>query len=84
MVFQQSIIGIWSDGSKYIFATEDWDFYRQHSDNLELVTILECASAAGTTMSSYFVLKEGPLLNGTDPRLLHTVLTCDVTRTMFE
>ncbi|KAG0706392.1 hypothetical protein DFH29DRAFT_996027 [Suillus ampliporus] len=30
--------GGWNgDGSKFIFATEDRDFYRQHSDNLELV-----------------------------------------------
>ncbi|KAG2061627.1 hypothetical protein BDR06DRAFT_1001899 [Suillus hirtellus] len=57
------------DGSKFIFATEDHDFYHQHSDNLELVTILECANAAGATMSPYFVLKEGPLPDGTDSRL---------------
>lgn len=62
--------GGWNgDGSKFIFATKDRDFYRQHSDNLELVTILECANAAGATMSPYFVLKEGPLPDGTDPRL---------------
>ncbi|KAG2070677.1 hypothetical protein BDR04DRAFT_965529, partial [Suillus decipiens] len=29
------------DESKFIFATEDHGFYRQHSDNIELVTILQ-------------------------------------------
>ncbi|KAG2074590.1 hypothetical protein BDR04DRAFT_1140523, partial [Suillus decipiens] len=57
------------DGSKFIFATEDHSFYCQHSDNIELVTILKCINAAGAMMSPYFVLKEGPLPDGTDPRL---------------
>ncbi|KAG0693570.1 hypothetical protein DFH29DRAFT_881361 [Suillus ampliporus] len=64
--------GSWNcDGSKFIFATdsEDHNFYHQHSNNLEPVMILECANAAGATMSPYFVLKEGPLPDGTDSRL---------------
>ena len=36
------------DGQKFIFSRQEADSsYRQHSDNLELVTIIECASAAG-------------------------------------
>jgi hypothetical protein len=57
------------DGSKFIFANMDQDFSCQHSDNLELVTILECANAAGATMSPYFVLSDGPLPDGEDARL---------------
>lgn len=46
-------------GMKFIYAAEAKERYRQHSDNLELVTILECANAAGNIMPPYFVLKEG-------------------------
>jgi len=47
------------DGSKYIFSSSNRDKYRLHSDNLELVTIFECVSAAGAVMPPWFVLKEG-------------------------
>ena len=53
------------DGQKFIFSKQDTDYYRQHSDNLELVTIIECANAAGEMMKPYFVMKDGPL---PDPR----------------
>jgi hypothetical protein len=46
-------------GMKFIYATEAKEHYHQHSDNLELVTILECANAVGNIMPPYFVLKEG-------------------------
>ncbi|KAG1902383.1 uncharacterized protein F5891DRAFT_919298, partial [Suillus fuscotomentosus] len=35
------------DGTKYIFWIEDKERYCMYSDNLELVTILECVNAAG-------------------------------------
>lgn len=49
-----------NDGSKFIFAREDVDWYWTHSDNLELVTIIECISAAGVRMPPWFVLADGP------------------------
>jgi len=47
-------------GTKFIFSAEDSDRYRVHSDNLELVTTIECISAAGAKMPPWFVLSEGP------------------------
>jgi hypothetical protein len=41
-------------------------FYRVQSDNLELVTIMECISAAGEAMPPTFVLAEGPLPDARD------------------
>lgn len=52
-------------GLKFIYAAEARECYRQHSDNLELVTVLECANAAGYIMPPYFVLKDGQI---PDPR----------------
>ena len=46
-------------GMKFIYAAEAKECYHQHSDNLELVTILECANAAGDIMPPYFMLKDG-------------------------
>ncbi|KIK45040.1 hypothetical protein CY34DRAFT_802009 [Suillus luteus UH-Slu-Lm8-n1] len=54
------------DGTKYIFWIEDKDRYRMHSDNLELVTILECVNAAGTAMPPFFVLSDGPVADHGD------------------
>ena len=54
-------------GMRYIYATEDGECYCQHSDNLKLVTILECANAAGDIMPPYFVLKDGLLPVPWDP-----------------
>ena len=54
-------------GMKYIYAAEDKECYRQHSDNLELITILECVSAAGDIMPPYFVLKDGLHPDTRDP-----------------
>ena len=52
--------GGWNgSGMKFIFAAEAKERYRQHSDNLELVTVLECANATGNIVTPYFVLKDG-------------------------
>ncbi|KAH9971972.1 hypothetical protein BGW80DRAFT_1141562, partial [Lactifluus volemus] len=48
---------------QWVYRFLNKDYYRQHSDNLELVTGLECGNAAGTMMKPYFVLKDGPLPN---------------------
>jgi hypothetical protein len=59
-----------SNGTKYVYGIANMDHYCQHSDNLELVTVLECGNAAGTMIKPYFVLKDGPLPNPLDdPRL---------------
>ncbi|KIJ13520.1 hypothetical protein PAXINDRAFT_38740, partial [Paxillus involutus ATCC 200175] len=47
-------------GTKYIVSEDDTDRYRIHSDNLELVTILECVNAAGDKMPPWFVHSTGP------------------------
>jgi hypothetical protein len=57
------------NGTKFIFSVEDEDRYRQHSDNLELITVVECANAAGNMMRPFFILKEGPLPNPDHPGL---------------
>ncbi|KAG1840558.1 hypothetical protein F4604DRAFT_1598800, partial [Suillus subluteus] len=54
------------DGTKYIFWIEDKEQYRMHSDNLELVTILECVNAAGTAMPPFLVLSDGPVADHGD------------------
>lgn len=45
--------------TKYIYSEGSRDRYRIHSDNLELVTILECVNAAGAKMPPWFVLTTG-------------------------
>jgi len=47
-------------GKKYIYSDGDTDRYRIHSDNLELVTIIECVNAAGAKMPPWFVHTTGP------------------------
>ncbi|KAI6157716.1 hypothetical protein BKA82DRAFT_3936356, partial [Pisolithus tinctorius] len=37
-------------GMKFIFSLEDKEHYCLHSDNLELVSIIECVNAAGTVV----------------------------------
>lgn len=49
-----------NNGRKFIFTRRHKDRYRIRSDNLELVTIIECISAAGVMMPPTFVLKDGP------------------------
>ncbi|EGO20109.1 hypothetical protein SERLADRAFT_373548 [Serpula lacrymans var. lacrymans S7.9] len=49
------------DGTKYFYNRKQKGSYRISDDNLELVTVIECISAAGVLMKPGFVLKEGPL-----------------------
>jgi hypothetical protein len=44
---------------KYYFLKDHKDRYRIQSDNLELVTILECVSAAGEVVPPSFCLQNG-------------------------
>ncbi|KIL58860.1 hypothetical protein M378DRAFT_85848, partial [Amanita muscaria Koide BX008] len=61
-----------NDGTKYIFSRTHTDFYCQQSDNLELVTVIECGNAAGIMIPPHFVLKEGPMPDpNEDDRLLN-------------
>ncbi|KIK83137.1 hypothetical protein PAXRUDRAFT_803892 [Paxillus rubicundulus Ve08.2h10] len=53
-------------GMNFIFWTENKEHYHLHCDNLELVSILECISAAGTAMPPCFIMKEGPLADHSD------------------
>jgi len=53
-------------GMKFIFASEDKERYRLHSDNLELVSIIESVNAAGTAMPPAFILKDGPIADHSD------------------
>ena len=48
-------------GMKYIYWAEDKDYRRLHSDNLELVSVIECVNAAGVVIPPAFILKDGPL-----------------------
>lgn len=48
------------DGAVYYFMRSQKNRYRLASDNLELVTIVECISAAGRAMPPGIILKEGP------------------------
>ena len=49
-----------NNGRKYFFMRDRKQRYRIKSDNLELVTIIECVSAAGVVTPPSFVLKNGP------------------------
>ena len=49
-----------NSGRKFIFTRRHKDRYRIRSDNLELVTVIECVSAAGVVMPPTFILKDGP------------------------
>jgi hypothetical protein len=50
-----------NDGKKYIFLRGQWQKYQLRSDNLELVTILECVSADGEIVPCSFCLKNGTM-----------------------
>ncbi|KAJ2919050.1 hypothetical protein MD484_g1314, partial [Candolleomyces efflorescens] len=45
---------------KHLFIRDMRDRYKIRSDNLELVTIIECISASGEAMPPSFVLSDGP------------------------
>ena len=49
-----------NNGCKFIFTHCQKEHYKIKSDNLELVTVIECISAAGVVMPPSFVLKDGP------------------------
>jgi len=46
---------------KYSYLRARKNRYKMKSDNLELVTVLECVSAAGVSIPTSFVLKNGPM-----------------------
>jgi hypothetical protein len=50
-----------NSGRKYIFVRNRKERYRIRSDNLELVTIIECVSAAGEACPLLFILSDGPM-----------------------
>lgn len=52
--------GCKNSGKKFYFLRDQKNRYRLGSDNLELVTIMECVSAAGDVIPPSFVLSEGP------------------------
>ncbi|KAF9450871.1 hypothetical protein P691DRAFT_788267 [Macrolepiota fuliginosa MF-IS2] len=48
-------------GKTHFFLRGQVDWYKIGSDNLELVTIIECVSTAGFSIPPAFILKDGPL-----------------------
>ena len=48
-----------NNGQKFIFARHHKNCYHIWSDNLELVTIIECISTSGAIMPPAFILKDG-------------------------
>ena len=44
----------------YINSMKRGNFYRIRSDNLELMTVIECVSPSGLTIPPLFILSEGP------------------------
>lgn len=49
------------EGKCRFFLRGQVDCYKIESDNLELVTITKCVSAAGIALLPVFVIKDGPL-----------------------
>ncbi|KAF8980264.1 hypothetical protein BDQ17DRAFT_1337831 [Cyathus striatus] len=52
-----------NDPRKYMYFRDQRNRYKISSDNLELVTIVKCVSAAGTSVPPSFMLSDGPLPN---------------------
>jgi len=50
-----------NSGRKYLFLKHKKQKYRIRSDNLELVAVIECVSAAGEVVPPSFCLQEGSL-----------------------
>ena len=50
-----------NSGKGYFYIHDHHNCYRISSDNLELVTVVECVSAAGESAPTAFVLSDGPL-----------------------
>src|SRR5260370_38069518 len=52
--------GGWKKGQKKYFFIKSWkQWYKICSDNLELVTVLECINAAGSSAPTSFMLSSG-------------------------
>jgi len=64
-----------NSGKKFYFFKDQKNRYRLGSDNLELVTVMECVSAAGDVMPPSFVLSDGP-----EPDLQHDLKAEDFGR----
>jgi len=64
-----------NSGKKYYYLKDQKNRYRLGSDNLELVTVMECVSAAGDVMPPSFVLSDGP-----EPDLRHDLKAEDFGR----
>ena len=50
-----------NSGKKFLYFRKSKERYQISSDNLELVTVLECISAAGGEIPPSFVLTDGPV-----------------------
>jgi len=50
----------WSKKFFYLRGLKKSNFYQIHSNNLELITIIECISPAGLSIPPAFILAEGP------------------------
>jgi len=64
-----------NSGKKFYYFKDQKNRYRLGSDNLELVTVMECVSAAGDVMPPSFVLSDGP-----EPDLRHDLKAEDFGR----
>jgi hypothetical protein len=55
--------GGWKHSKKYyhLRSMKQSKFYRIHSDNLELMTVIECVSPSGLSVPPSFVLSSGPI-----------------------
>ena len=52
-----------NNGRTYMYFRDQRNQYKISSDNLELVTVIECISAAGASTPPAFVLSDGPTPN---------------------
>ena len=50
-----------NSGKKFLYFQKSKECYQISSDNLELVTVLKCISAAGGEIPPFFVLTDGPV-----------------------
>ena len=56
--------GGWKNsGKKYFYLQSQQNWYCISSDNLELVTVIECVFAAGDSIPPSFILSGGPMLD---------------------
>ena len=52
-----------NNGKVYLYFQDQKNHYKLGSDNLELVTFIECISASGKSVPLSVVLSDGPLPN---------------------